>query len=43
MGDPTFARYLRRNMTGVERLLWSRLRRRQQSGFKFRRQVPLGP
>jgi very-short-patch-repair endonuclease len=43
MGDPTFARYLRRNMTGVERLLWSRLRRRQQGGFKFRRQVPLGP
>jgi very-short-patch-repair endonuclease len=30
-------------MTGVERQLCSRLRRRQQGGFKFRRQVPLGP
>jgi very-short-patch-repair endonuclease len=30
-------------MAGVERLLWSRLPRRQQGGLKFRRQVPLGP
>jgi very-short-patch-repair endonuclease len=30
-------------MAGVERLLWSRLRRRQEGGLKFRRQVPLGP
>ena len=30
-------------MTGVERMLWSRLRRRQLGGNKLRRQVPLGP
>jgi very-short-patch-repair endonuclease len=30
-------------MTGVELLLWSRLRRRQVGGHRFRRQVPLGP
>jgi len=30
-------------MTGVERLLWSRLRGRQLGGHKFRRQVPLEP
>jgi very-short-patch-repair endonuclease len=29
-------------MTGVERLLRSRLPLRQQGGFGFRRQVPLG-
>jgi very-short-patch-repair endonuclease len=28
-------------MTEVERLLWSRLPRRQQGGFKFRETVPL--
>ena len=27
----------------VERLVWSRLRERQIGGFKFRRQVPIGP
>ena len=43
MADVTLARYLRQNMTGVELLLWSRLRRRQLGGHKFRRQVPLGP
>ncbi len=30
-------------MTGRERLLWLGLPRRQQGGFKVRRQVPLGP
>jgi very-short-patch-repair endonuclease len=35
------ARMLRKNMTDVERLLWSRLRA-NQLGVKFRRQVPLG-
>jgi very-short-patch-repair endonuclease len=30
-------------MTGVERRLWSYLRRRQVAGYKFRRQVPIGP
>jgi len=27
----------------VERLVWSRLRERRIGGFKFRRQVPIGP
>lgn len=30
-------------MTPAERLLWSRLRDRRLAGFKFRRQVPVGP
>jgi len=30
-------------MTGVELMLWAQLRRRQVSGLKFRRQVPIGP
>jgi very-short-patch-repair endonuclease len=29
-------------MTGAELILWSRLRRHQLGGHKFRRQVPLG-
>ena len=37
------ARYLRNNMTKVEWFVWSRLRKRQVGGFKFRRQVPVGP
>ncbi len=37
------ARELRREMSMTERRVWSRLRRRQLSGFKFRRQVPIGP
>ena len=36
------AAHLRANMTAAERLLWSRLRRRQIGGVRFRRQVPLG-
>ncbi|MGN6328753.1 MAG: endonuclease domain-containing protein [Rhodanobacter sp.] len=38
-----FARQLRREMTTAERYLWTRLRRRQLSGCRFRRQHPLGP
>ena len=30
-------------MTGVELLLWSRLRRKQLGGYRFRRQAPIGP
>jgi very-short-patch-repair endonuclease len=30
-------------MTGVELLLWSRLRRLQLGGHRFRRQAPIGP
>jgi very-short-patch-repair endonuclease len=37
------ARELRRNATDAERKLWYQLRRRQVEGFRFRRQVPLGP
>ena len=36
------ARYLRRNMTDAERLLWEHLRDRQL-GVRFRRQHPIGP
>jgi very-short-patch-repair endonuclease len=35
-------RTLRRAQTDPERLLWSRLRRRQLAGFKFRRQHQIG-
>jgi very-short-patch-repair endonuclease len=37
------ARSLRGNMTDAERRLWSRLRLKQVDGYRFRRQVPLGP
>ena len=36
------ARNLRQNQTPAERLLWSKLRARQVSGYKFRRQFPSG-
>ena len=38
----TFARELRSQSIGAERLLWSKLRNRQLNGFKFRRQIPMG-
>jgi very-short-patch-repair endonuclease len=37
------ARELRHNATDAERKLWQKIRRRQVEGFRFRRQVPLGP
>jgi len=37
------ARYLRNNMAATERRVWARLRNRQIDGYKFRRQVPVGP
>lgn len=37
------ARKLRRSMTDAERKLWSLLRNRRLTGYKFRRQVPIGP
>ena len=37
------AKILRQNATDAERRLWARLRSRQLDGYKFRRQVPLGP
>ncbi|MDE1904232.1 MAG: endonuclease domain-containing protein [Alphaproteobacteria bacterium] len=41
MADP-HARQLRRSMTDAERRLWSILRSRRLSGYKFRRQHPIG-
>src|SRR5579863_525367 len=38
----TIARKLRANSTDAEMRLWSRLRRKQLDGFRFRRQQPLG-
>lgn len=38
-----FAKALRRNSTGIEKILWDLLRDRRLDGLKFRRQVPLGP
>ena len=38
-----FAKSLRRRMTDAETILWSRLRRGQLNGWKFRRQHPVGP
>jgi len=37
------ARELRRNMTDTERFVWGRLRARRFAGYKFRRQMPIGP
>ena len=37
------AKELRKTMTVSERRLWNWLRNRSFSGFKFRRQVPVGP
>ncbi len=39
----TFARQLRNTPTDAEIRLWSRLRRKQLNGFRFRRQQPIGP
>lgn len=36
------ARVLRRSMTDAEQVMWRILRSRQLSGFKFRRQHPIG-
>ena len=36
-----FARYLRKNQTVAEQILWSELRNRKLDGWKFRRQVAL--
>ena len=37
------AKTLRSNMTDAERKLWSHIRDRQLLGFKFVRQLPVGP
>ncbi len=41
-GEGLLARKLRRNQTDTEKKLWLHLRNRQLSGFKFRRQHPIG-
>ncbi len=38
-----FATHLRRNTTEAERKLWYHLRRRALNGYRFVRQVPIGP
>jgi very-short-patch-repair endonuclease len=38
----TFARKLRADATEAEIRLWSKLRRKQLDGFRFRRQQPMG-
>ena len=38
-----FARELRRRQTSAEAVLWKKLRNNRFHGFKFRRQVPIGP
>lgn len=37
------ARELRQHLTDAERRLWLHLRLRRVSGYRFRRQVPIGP
>ena len=37
------ARGLRRTSTDAEQLLWQQVRDRRLDGYKFRRQVPIGP
>jgi very-short-patch-repair endonuclease len=36
------SRQLRKNMTEAEKVLWSRLRRKQMQGVQFYRQKPIG-
>jgi len=40
--DRAFARYLRKNSTDAERILWRHIRAKQIHGFRFRRQVQIG-
>lgn len=35
------AKYLRKNATEAEKILWDRIRNRKLEGIKFRRQMPL--
>lgn len=36
------AKFLRKNETESEKILWEKLRNNQLKGFKFRRQHPIG-
>jgi very-short-patch-repair endonuclease len=37
------SRFLRKNLTVAEKVLWAILRKKQLASFRFRRQVPMGP
>jgi very-short-patch-repair endonuclease len=37
------ARTLRKNMTGAERVMWNHLKGRALNGYRFNRQVEIGP
>ena len=37
------ARQLRKNLTDAEQFVWTKLRSRRLGGYKFRRQMPIGP
>jgi len=37
------SRQLRKNLTEVEQFVWAKLRSRRFAGYKFRRQMPIGP
>jgi very-short-patch-repair endonuclease len=41
--NTTKARLLRKNQTNAEAALWQKLRGHGLGGYKFRRQVPVGP
>ncbi len=41
--EAVLARQLRLRATDAEKALWTKLRRKQLEGVKFRRQQPLGP
>jgi very-short-patch-repair endonuclease len=43
MNTLTYARAMRRNPTEAERILWGVLRKRGLGGFKFSRQIRIGP
>ena len=43
MDNTIKARLLRKNQTDAEAALWRKLRGRGLEGYKFRRQVPVGP
>lgn len=43
MNNTQKARLLRKNQTDAEKILWQKLRNRGLNGYKFRRQVPVGP
>ena len=37
------SRQLRKNLTDAEQFVWTKLRSRRLGGYKFRRQMPIGP